>query len=78
MEIPNAEIFLNYGVLGAVTVILMLVSYTLFKLLMQEKDKRREDAEKLNNGLMEPIKQIKSNSETQITLLREFLNKVKI
>lgn len=77
MEVPYAGTFLNYGVLGALTLILMLVSYTLFKLLIQEKDKRRDDAEKLSDGLMEPIKQIRENGETQITLLRQFLDKVK-
>ena len=65
------------GILGALLVLSFIVIYALFKLLITEKDKRREDAEKLTTGLLEPIKQIKDNSETEITLLRTFLDTVK-
>lgn len=77
MDIPYANTFLNYGVLGVFSILLIIVCYTLFKLLMEEKDKRRDDVDKLNNGLLDPIRQIKENSETQITLLRQFLEKIK-
>ena len=65
------------GILGALLVLSFIVIYALFKLLISEKDKRREDAQKLTDGLLEPIKQIKDNSETEITLLRTFLDTVK-
>lgn len=74
--VPGGDVFLNYGVLGAVCLISMTISYNLFKLLMEEKDKRKADADKLNSGLMEPIRQIRENGETQTTLLRQFLDKV--
>lgn len=63
------------GILGLLLALALFVIYILFKLLMSEKDKRLEDAKQLNNGLMNPIKQIQENGENQITLLRQFINK---
>lgn len=74
MEIPYSKI-LETSVLGALLLISLVATYNLFKLLVAEKDKRREDAEKLNNGLMKPIAEIQEQGKTQISLLRQFLEK---
>lgn len=74
MEIPYAKI-LETSVLGALLLISLIAVYNLFKLLIAEKEKRREDAEKLNNGLLAPIREIQEQGKTQITLLRQFLEK---
>lgn len=73
---PYEKIFLDYSVLGAISLILMGVSYSLFKLLLQEKDKRREDAEKYNDGLLEPVSILKRNGELQITLQQQVLTQL--
>ncbi len=73
MEVPYANVYLNYGVLGVTCIILMIVSYSLFKLLLLEKDKRRDDVEKFNIGLLEPIKQLGETSKIQITLQQQIL-----
>lgn len=76
MDIPYSKI-LESSVLGALLLISLVVIYNLFKMLVAEKDKRREDAEKLNNGLMKPIQEIQDQGKTQISLLRQFLEKTK-
>lgn len=66
--------YLNYGVLGASVIVLGGFSYTILKLLLAEKDKRREDAERFNDGLLEPIKTLQKNGELQVTLQQQVLN----
>lgn len=77
MEIPFSEALLNYGVLGILTAILLWVVYTLFKMLMAEKEKRLEEAKAITTEIMGPIKQLQQTGETQITLLRQVLEKAK-
>lgn len=77
MEVPFAEPLLNYGVLGILSGILIWAVYTLFKLLMAEKEKRIEEAKTITTEIMGPMKQIQEAGQTQITLLREILDKAK-
>lgn len=73
---PIGEILFDRGVLGVAAVVLGIVVYTLFKMLIIEKDKRLEDAKLREDGLMQPVKQLNENSTTQITLLRTILERI--
>lgn len=73
--IPLVKNFLDYGTLGIMLVITMTAIVFLFRLLMQEKEKRISDSKEVTENLMEPIKELKDQGQTQITLLRQFLDK---
>ena len=74
--IPYASPILNQGVLGALVLIQMVVIYFLFRFLMESKNKRIQDAKEYNERLLEPIKQIAQDSQTQITLIRTLINQL--
>jgi len=62
------------GVLGAILVIFGIVIYSLFKLLMEEKDKRLNDVQEMSDKWTEPISQIKKNTELLNTLTQGMMN----
>lgn len=73
MDVPSLTELARYGLLGLLLALSISANWYFIQTIQKLNDKRVQDAKEITTKILEPLDNVKSNSELLISLFQQFL-----